>query len=176
MPRIPVAHGQFGKRRKRFVVFHGLDQRECLFRVRHGIQRVYGLNAAPGALAAFPFGFHLLNVRAVAEHYLQKVTGGRRAIDSAGEAVANHAWQQAGVVNMRMRDEKELHIARGIGGGIQVALVDFLVALMHAAIHGKAVAGGLHHMARPRNSLRGPEELNLHAYSRRCLRPAEIHG
>lgn len=145
------------------MVGHGMQELGGLEGVLGGVQglgRV--LEAAAAVLFGFPLGFHLLDVGAVLQHDVQQLTGGLGAIDGFAEPFAHHEGQQTGMVDVRVGHEDEVDIARGVGTGIAVALLDGLVALMHAAVDTETLAAGLYHITGAGNGLGSAKKLDFH--------------
>lgn len=67
---------------------------------------------------------------------------GRGGEDLALVAAAHQPGQKADVVDVRVGDEHEVQVGRVVVVQVEVALLDFLVALVHAAVDAEAVAGG----------------------------------
>ena len=66
------------------------------------------------------------------------------------------------MVDVRVGHKDEVDIARGVGTGIAVALLDGLVALVHAAVDTKALAAGLYHVTGAGNGLGSAKKLDFH--------------
>ena len=124
------------------------------------------LEAAAAVLFGFPLGFHLLDVGAVLQHDVQQFAGGLGTVDGLAETFAHHEGQQTGMVDVRVGHEDEVDIARGVGTGIAVALLDGLVALVHAAVDTETLAAGLYHITGAGNGLGSAEKLDFHGMLR----------
>ena len=149
------------------MVAHGVQEPGGLEGVLGGVQglgRV--LEAAAAVFFGFPLGFHLLDVGAVLQHDLQQLAGGLGAVDGLAEAFAHHEGQQARMVDVRVGHKDEVDIAGGVGTGIAVALLDGLVALMHAAVDAETLAAGLYHVTGAGNGLGSAKELDFHGVLR----------
>ena len=145
------------------MVGHGVQELGGLEGVLGGVQgcgRV--LEAAAAVLFGFPLGFHLLDVGAVLQHDVQQFAGGLGAVDGVAEPFAHHEGQQAGMVDVRVGHKDEVDIARGVGTGIAVALLDGLVALVHAAVDTETLAAGLYHVTGAGNGLGSAKKLDFH--------------
>ncbi len=165
VPGVLVGNADARRGLERGVVFHGAQLAHGLHGVCHGVQRLHRLAPAEAALlAGFPLRFHFLDVGGILQHDVHQVARGRGAVDVALEAFARHARQKAGVVDVGVGDEKEGDVAGAVDVRILVALVDFGVALVHAAVDREAGAVGLKHVARAGNGLRGPQKLYVHAF------------
>lgn len=70
------------------------------------------------------------------------------------------------MVDVRVGHKDEVDIAGGVGTGIAVALLDGLVALMHAAVDAETLAAGLYHVTGAGNGLGSAKELDFHGVLR----------
>jgi len=66
------------------------------------------------------------------------------------------------VVDVGVGEQEEMHAARLIDGGVLIAALDGLVALVHAAVDGETGRGGLDHMAGAGHGAGRAEEFDLH--------------
>ena len=64
-----------------------------------------------------------------------------------------------------MGDQDEINIAGQIGLDVAVALLNGLVALVHAAVHAEALAAGLDHVAGTGDCLGRAQKLYFHMHS-----------
>src|SRR4051812_4739668 len=54
----------------------------------------------------------LLNMRRIEQQYLCKVVGSRSAIDLSAVTILNKFWNQTAVIDMSMREQKEINLRR----------------------------------------------------------------
>ncbi len=97
-----------------------------------------------GAFLAFPLRLHFLNMGAVQEQNFQEIFRGGSGVDESVEAIFHEARQEAGMVDMGMGNEAKFDRFRFICLHVPVTLLDLHITLVHAAIHCKPVAIGLH--------------------------------
>ena len=102
---------------------------------------------------------------AVLKHDFQQVAGGLGTVDRLVKAVPDQQGQQARVVDVGMGDQDEINIAGQIGLDVAVALLNGLVALVHAAVHAEALAAGLDHVAGTGDCLGRAQKLYFHMHS-----------
>ena len=149
---------------KGLVVVHGLKEAGGFLCVLGGVEGGGRVGqAAPQILSGFALRFHFLNMSAVFQHELQQFARGAGAVDGLGVALAHHLGQQAGVVDVGMRDKDEIDVLGPVGLGVPVAGFNRLIALVHAAVHAKALAVGFDHITGTGHGLRRAQKLNFHA-------------
>ena len=102
---------------------------------------------------------------AVLKHDFQQIAGGLGAVDRFVKAVPDQQGQQARVVDVGMGNQDEVNIAGLIGFDVAVALLNGLVALVHAAVHAEALAAGLDHVAGTGDCLGRAQKLYFHMHS-----------
>jgi hypothetical protein len=149
---------------KELVVPDGLQQPRSLGRVFRSEQGLDNAAAAPGSFTVGPLRFHFLNMRAVEEHDVQQIHCRLSAVHGAGEAVPNHARQQAAVVDMGMGEQDEVQFCGPIRFGIKVTFFNQGIALMHAAVNGKAYSRRLNDLAGTRDGMGRAQKLNFHRH------------
>ena len=164
MPRVLVGDLEPRRGFEGFVIVHGLEQGLRFRGILPGIQGEYLFVAVAFAFFVLPFGFHLLDVRAVQKHDLQKITGGSRAVDVSLEALLHHTREQSGMVDMGMGYQNEIHRFGRVSVGLEIPFLDLAVALMHAAINGKTNVSGLNHVAGTGDGLRGAQKRDFHNF------------
>ena len=108
---------------KRLTVGNRAQAFQGSHRLRHRIERLRLYPERPfarTAMAQRPFRFLLLDVGAVEQEHAKQVDGRRRRIHRP--AIAEHAetWQQAGMVDMGMRQQHEIEFAHVERQGIHV--------------------------------------------------------
>ena len=84
------------------VVRHGNEMHEARLRLLLRIER----------RVAFPLGFLLLKVAAVAQHHLGEVAGRRGGVDRAAETLRHQARNEPRMVDVRVRKQHERDVAR----------------------------------------------------------------
>jgi len=107
------------------------------FRVLHDIERNIRFLAAARALAVAPFGFKLLNVRAVAQHDVAEVVGGSCGVHRTLESVFIQQRQETGVIHMRVGEQYRIDFS---GDGGQAYILVEILALLHAVVHKDVLA------------------------------------
>jgi len=162
---IVVDGGDAGRGAESLAVGNGGKQLRGGCRIGARVERGHRPAAVTAAAAARPFGFHFLDVGAVLQHDAEQIPGGRGAVYLAGESGLDHARQESRMVDMGVGEQKKVHPARLIDGGIQIAAFDGFVALVHAAIDGKAGSGGFDDMAGTGDGPRRAEKFDLHEAS-----------
>ena len=103
----PDARGRFYG----LVQIHGSDLLCRALGVQNGVngfRRV--LETAAGVLLGLELSFHLLNVRAVFEHEGDELTRSLCAVDPAGEPVFDEGRKKAGMIDVGVGEEHEVHI------------------------------------------------------------------
>ena len=126
------------------VVLHAPEQAAGGFGVLHGVHRLYRLCAGALALAVFPLGFKLLNMRRVPQHDAAQLHGGDGGVDPAPEAVVRQQRQKAGMVDMGMGDEHKVDLAGGYGQGLVLV---HIFALLHAVVDEESLPCRFQHGA-----------------------------
>ena len=133
-----------------------LHQRGHVLRV---IERLGRLAARALGLARFILGLAHLDVRRVAQHNVRQRTGGGGGVNGPGKAVLGQQRQQARVVDVRVREQGEVHFAGGDG---QALVDEHVLPLLHAAVHDEARAAALDERAAARHLMRRAEECYFH--------------
>jgi len=119
----------------------------------------------PAASPAGPFGLHLLDMGTVLQHDAEQVAGGRRAENLPGKPGLDQPGQQAGMVDVGVGQQDEIQLFRLVDARIEVAPFDGFIALMHAAVDGKAYGSGVDHVAGTGDGAGRAEKLDFHAAS-----------
>ena len=166
VPGVVIGHADARRGLKGLVIVHGLKKRGRLLGVLHRIERGRGIFQAPAVvLLGFPLGFHFLDVGAVLQHDFQQVAGGLGAVNGLVETVFGQQGQQARMVDMGVGDQDEINVFRLVGLDVAVALLNGLIALVHAAVHAEALAAGLDHIAGAGDCFGRSQELYFHMHS-----------
>ena len=126
------------------AVLHTQEQAAGGLGILYGVHRLYRLCTGALALAVFPLGFKLLNMRRVPQHNAAQLHGRDGGIDPAPEAVVRQQRQKAGMVNMCMGDQHKIDLAGGYGQGLIFICV---LALLHAVVDEEALPCCLQHGA-----------------------------
>ena len=113
------------------AVLHTQEQAAGGLGILYGVHRLYRLCTGALALAVFPLGFKLLNMRRVPQHDAAQLHGGDGGVDPAPEAVVRQQRQKAGMVDMGMGDEHKVDLAGGYGQGLVLV---HIFALLHAVV------------------------------------------
>ena len=167
MPGVLVLDENARSRLENLVIFDGCQQRHSVFGVGDGIERPHGLHPGAQQFAVAPLRFHLLDVRAVQEHDPHEIPGGRSTVDGILESLGNEGGQQAAVVDMGVGDQYEIDILGIICVQIPVTFLDFLVALVQAAIESKSFSGTFNDITRATDSPGCAHERDFHRVSSR---------
>ena len=101
------------------------------------VVRLYQLIAAALGFAVFPLGFLLLNVGGIFQHDFAQVHGGICAVNGAAESVLVQIGDASRMVNVGVGQKDGFNLTGGAG---QVRIGVNVFALLHAAVHQKAVA------------------------------------
>ena len=113
------------------VVDIGFELGDRRLRVPHGVHRFDLLAPRALALAVFPLGLKLLDVRGVAQHDAAEVAGRVGRADRAAEAQLGQQGKAAGVVDVRVGQQHIVDFARREGDFL---VLIFIGALLHAAV------------------------------------------
>ena len=113
------------------VVDVWLELGDRRLRVPHGVHRLDLLAAGAFALAVFPLGLKLLDVRGVAQHDAAEIAGRVGRADRAPEAQLCQQGKAAGVVDMRVGQQHIVDFPRRKG---DLLMLIFIGALLHAAV------------------------------------------
>ena len=115
-------------------------------------------------VAQLPLAFLFLNMRAIGQQHFEQVNGGRRSVDRPAIAHHGEAWQQAGVVDVRVGQQHEIEFAH-VEANVErreVFLPRLGSPLKHAAIDEKAGLAGVDEIAGTGNFAGRAEESNTH--------------
>ena len=121
-----------------FVVGNALQALERLDGLVHGVERSRLRIAATVlalAVAHFPLGFLLLDVRAVQQHDFEQVAGGRGAVDRAAVVQHREPRQQPRMIDVRVREQNEVDVAHVEIECLAILAVRVAAALEHSAVH-----------------------------------------
>ena len=132
---------------ERFFIGPYLKKGKGPFGISLGVQRHDPAVSVTKPLLALPLRLHLLDMGAVQQHDSQQVPSRRGGVDLPAKPLLHHPGQQAGMVDMGMGNQKKIYLVGLIDIRIPVAPFDVRIALMHAAIHGKAMTIGFHDKA-----------------------------
>jgi hypothetical protein len=91
---------------------------------------------------AAPFRLLLLQIAAVGEHHAEQVAGRLRGVDRAAETLRDQARDQAGMVDVRVREQDESDVVR-LEREPPVLRVGSASALEHAAVHEEPDLAGI---------------------------------
>ena len=176
MAGVPEVDFQARQGRKGLFIGADLEQGDRLVHILPGVQRHRAQVPPAKILLAFPLRLHLLNVGAVLEHDLQQVPRGRGRVDLSAETLLDHAGKQSGVIDVGVGDQEKIDLVGAVDIHVPVPFFDLRVALVHAAVHGEAVAAGFQDEARSRDRPRRAHKLDFHRSApfpfpvRRCTR------
>ena len=121
---------------------HGAEGADRLGGVGGGVDRLDRLAAAPAVAAIEVVDLHLLHMAGIRQHHGAQVDGRRGGMDLPAKALLHQLRQQAGMVDMRVRQQHRVDLARIVGEWFPVQRLQRLGALEHAAIHQEASTGG----------------------------------
>ncbi len=130
-----AAHGRM--RSQVLVVAHAAQALQRFDRLVHGVERGRFRVASTSfavAMAHLPLRLLLLDVRAVGQHDFEQVRGGFGAIDRAPVVQHREPWQQARMIDVRVREQHEVDIAHVEVDGLAVLAIGVAPALEHSAI------------------------------------------
>ena len=178
VPHVGEQHLNFSrvtvKKRQPFVIGAGHKLAHDLLRVLHGVVRLDRRRTAALRLAVFPLDLLLLDMRRVLQHDVAQVGGGIGSVDGGTEPVFVQVGNAPRMVDVRMGQQQRL-VAPG-GKGQRGVLID-VAPLFHAAVHQKAVAGGLHLCAAAGNLPRCAQKRQFHrSTSQNYRRPTPLLG
>src|SRR5690606_40616802 len=105
---IAIDHLDAGYGRKRLVVIDADELLKDALGITHFVERLDGLFTSALVELVYELDVFLLDVRAVHQHDAAQVTCGVRRINAPPEAVLVKLWQQAGVVDVRVRKENRV--------------------------------------------------------------------
>ena len=104
------------------------------YRILHGIDRLNGRKSLEGAFFVELGGIGFLDAAGVGEHDSAEVAGGGRAEHRSFEAHLHHIGNQAGVVDVRVRKDDVVDVAR-VEAQVAVHAVGLeTFTLVHSAI------------------------------------------
>ena len=162
--------------REGLALRHGLDQRQAVQRVLAGVQRqgrrVFGKAVAVGECRVF-----FLQVAAVGQQNRAQVARARAGIHRAMKAALGQQRQVAAVVQVRVREQHGVDVARRHRQRTAVAQAQLLVALKQAAVHQHVDALVAYQKFGAGDRVRAAQKADLHAHSAPCrqTRPATGH-
>ena len=126
------------------AVLHTPEQAAGGFGILYGVHGLHRLCAGALALAVFPLGFKLLNMRRVPQHDAAQLHGGDGGVDPAPEAIVRQQRQKTGMVDMGMGDEHKVDLAGGYGQGLVLV---HIFALLHAVVDEETLPRRFQHGA-----------------------------
>ena len=116
-----------------------LERVQHRFDVVLRVERQRGLVLAV-AVPSRSFGVFFLQVRGIGQQDIAKLDRSRVGEDRPAKAVADQAWQVAGMVQMRVRQDAPIERGRFLRERIPVAKAKLLQPLEQAAIHQQPLA------------------------------------
>ena len=126
------------------TVLHAQKQAAGGLGVLYGVHGLHRLCAGALALAVFPLGFKLLNMRRVPQHNAAQLHRGDGGVDPAPEAVVRQQRQKTGMVDMGMGDEHKVDLAGGYGQGLVFV---HIFTLLHAVVDEESLPCRFQHGA-----------------------------
>ena len=151
MAGVPVAGADAGTGRDPLLVVEGLAQLQRRSGIFHGVERLGRLLAAAAQLLGLLLRLALLDARGIGKEELEEAGGRWRAPDGLAIAIGGELGQQAGVIDMRVREQQEVDGPGVEGQRLEVEVADGSIALEQASIDEEltgrmdhAVAGAGH--------------------------------
>ena len=131
-------------------------------RVPRGVERFEGRLAVLLPIAIDELDVVLLNVGGIQEHVGAEIARCRSGVDRPVEAVAHQRGQIAAVVDVRVRKDDRVDLAR-VERQVPIALeCDLSPSLEHPAIQEQVEAVGVHQVHRSGDGARCTPELDVH--------------
>lgn len=150
------------------VVFDRTQQAQAGLCLCHRVERRRCRASDPAAAMAVPqhpLAFLFLDVRAVEKQHAHEIDGRRRGVDRPAITEHREARQQAGVIDVGMRQQHEVQRAHIEGKGTLVLLIGIATALEHAAVNQETGGRALDQEARAGHFAGRAEKCDFHGQS-----------
>ena len=166
MPHVRKPQTHALRRPYRFAVGARMQQRQRGGGIVGGVERLNGGLTRALGFARLPLRVGHLDVGGVHEHDAAQRVGGFRGVNFAVEAVLAELGQQPRVVDVCVREEHRVDLARRNG---QRCVFKHVHALFHTVIDKKIPPAGLQQRAAPGDLVRCAEEGEFHTIDPRLM-------